>query len=71
MSREKVSVKPGDSIHIYHMFGHPEYRDTEGVVTNIVVDDIEDYGGLHAIVGTWGSDELYFDDDWEIIEEDE
>ena len=65
----KCDVKVGDIIHIYHMFGHPEYRDTEGVVTNIVVDYIEDYGGLHTIFGTWGPDGLFFDDDWESMED--
>lgn len=62
MSREKASVKVGDIIRIYHMFGSPEYKGVEGVVTH--------FGGI-AVYGTWGPDGLCFDDDWEIIEEDE
>ena len=55
----KINVKPGDVIHIYHVFGESEYRDTEGVVKYI--DD------MNRIHGTWGELALYFDDDWEII----
>lgn len=71
MPKFKHDVKVGDIIHIYHMFGYPEYKETEGVVTNIAVDYTEDYGGLHTIFGTWGLDGLCFDDDWEIVEVDE
>lgn len=62
MPREKGEVKPGDAIHIYHMFGEPEYRDREGVVK--FIDDI---GQIH---GSWGGLALNFDDDWEIIDEE-
>ena len=61
MTKFKTDVKRGDIIHIYHMFGYPEYRDTEGVV----IDYTED-----GVFGTWGPDGLNYDDDWEIIEED-
>ena len=57
----KNDVKVGDTIHIYHMFGNSEYKDTEGVVTGF--SDI-------AVYGTWGSDGLYYDDDWEIVEDE-
>lgn len=56
----KADVKVGDMIHIYHMFGEPEYRDREGVVK--CIDD------MNQIHGTWGGLALHFDDDWEIIE---
>ena len=56
------NVKPGDIVHIYHMFGESEYRDAEGVVKYI--DD------MNQIYGTWGELALHFDDDWEIINED-
>lgn len=55
----KSEVKPGDIIHIYHMFGEPRYKDREGVVKYI-----DDMNGIH---GTWGGLALMFDDDWEII----
>lgn len=55
----KENVKLGDIIHIYHMFGEPEYTDTEGVVRSI--DD------MNQIHGSWGGLALRFDDDWEII----
>lgn len=61
MAKNKADVEIGDIIHIYHMFGNSEYKDTEGVVTRF--SDI-------AVYGTWGPDGLCFDDDWEIIEED-
>ena len=60
MSKLKTEVKPGDTIHIYHMFGEPEYSDREGIVKYI-----DDMDGIH---GTWGGLALNFDDDWEIIE---
>ncbi len=56
-------VKIGDAIHIYHMFGEPEYTDTEGVVTYI-----DDIGQIH---GTWGGCALVPGDDFERIEEKE
>lgn len=62
MIKNKADVKPGDIIHIYHMFGEPDYHDREGVVKFI-----DDANGIH---GTWGGLALMFDDDWEIIEED-
>ena len=55
----KLDVKPGDMIHIYHMFGESSYSDREGVVKYI--DDMD------QIHGTWGGLALHFDDDWEII----
>ena len=58
--KSKLEVKPGDIIHIYHMFGEPEYTDREGVVRSI--DDMD------QIHGSWGGLALLFDDDWEIIE---
>ena len=54
----KTQVKPGDAIHIYHMFGFPEYRECEGVVK---------YIEENQLFGTWGPDPLIFADDWEII----
>lgn len=59
MIKGKDEVKPGDIIHIYHMFGESEYKDREGVVKYI--DDMD------QIHGTWGGLALLFDDDWEII----
>lgn len=56
--REKSEVKPGDGIHIFHMFGFPEYKDEEGVVKFIEGNEI---------FGSWGEDPLTFSDDWEII----
>ena len=58
--REKGEVKLGDGIHIYHMFGFPEYREAEGVVKFIDGDEI---------YGSWGDDPLTFSDDWEIIDD--
>ena len=58
--KSKLEVKPVDIIHIYHMFGEPEYTDREGVVRSI--DDMD------QIHGSWGGLALLFDDDWEIIE---
>lgn len=55
-------VKIGDIIHIYHMFGEPEYKDTEGVVQYI-----DDMGQIH---GTWGGCALVPGDDFEIISEE-
>jgi len=57
--KSKVEVKPGDVIHIYHMFGEPDYSDREGVVRSI--DD------MNQIHGSWGGLALHFDDDWEVI----
>ena len=57
--KSKSEVKPGDAIHIYHMFGEPEYRDREGVVK--FIDDTD------QIHGTWGGLALQYDDDWEVI----
>ena len=54
----KGDIRVGDVIHIYHMFGNSEYRDTEGVVKCI---DGE------FIYGTWGDAELLFTDDWEVV----
>jgi hypothetical protein len=62
MSKLKADVKPGDIIHIYHMFGEPDYAGREGVVRHI-----DDMDGIH---GTWGGLALFFNDDWEIIEDD-
>lgn len=59
MSRPKSEVKVGDIIHIYCMYGEPEYTDREGVVRHI-----DDIGQLH---GTWGGLALQNEDDWEII----
>lgn len=58
--KDKKSVKPGDVIHIYKMYGEPEYRGREGVVK--FIDD------ANQIHGSWGGLGLLFDDDWEIIE---
>lgn len=60
--KRKEDVKPGDVIHIYHMFGEPDYKDREGVVR--CIDD------ANQIHGSWGGLALFFDDDWEIIEEE-
>lgn len=59
MSKPKSEVKVGDIIHIYCMYGEPEYADREGVVRSI-----DDIGQLH---GTWGGLALQDEDDWEII----
>lgn len=59
--REKGSVKPGDRIHIYTMFGESEYSGREGVVK--IIDDMD------QIHGTWGGLALLFTDDWEIIDD--
>lgn len=58
----KSEVKPGDAIHIYHMFGEPDYSDRDGIITYI--DD------MHQIHGTWGGLALNYDDDFEIIAKD-
>ena len=58
--KAKSLVKVGDIIHIYDMFGEPQYSDREGVVYHI-----DDIGQIH---GTWGGLALNFDDDWEIID---
>ena len=55
----KFDVKPGDIVHIHHMYGELEYSDREGVVKSI-----DDIGQIH---GSWGGLALNFDDDWEII----
>lgn len=52
----------GDIIHIYHMFGEPEYKDTEGVVRYI--DD------MNQIHGTWGGCALVPGDDYVILKEE-
>ena len=57
--KSKGELKPGDIIHIYHMFGNREYKDTEGMVTYIDEKD--------QIYGTWGDAVLYFNDDWDIL----
>lgn len=59
MKKSKADVQPGDIIHIYIMFGEPEYKNSEGIVKYI--DD------MNQIHGTWGGLALHFDDDWEII----
>lgn len=59
MKKSKADVQPGDIIHIYVMFGEPEYSNREGMVRSI-----DDIGQIH---GTWGGLALQFDDDWEII----
>ncbi len=59
MPKFKNDINIGDIIHIYHMFGHSEYKDAEGIVTDY--DDT-------AVYGTWGLDSLNYDDDWEILE---
>jgi hypothetical protein len=59
MLKSKADVQPGDIIHIYVMFGEPEYSNREGVVRSI--DD------MNQIHGSWGGLALQFDDDWEII----
>ena len=59
----KFDVKPGDIVHIHHMYGEPEYSDREGVVRSI-----DDMGQIH---GSWGGLALNFDDDWEIISPEE
>lgn len=59
MMKNKSEVKPGDIIHIYQMFGEPQYSGKEGVVRSI-----DDIGQIH---GSWGGLALQYDDDWEII----
>ncbi len=59
MMKSKNEVKPGDIIHIYHMYGEPQYTGREGVVRSI-----DDIGQIH---GSWGGLALQYDDDWEII----
>ena len=54
--------KVGDIIHIYHMFGEPEYRDTEGIVKYI-----DDANQIH---GTWGGCALVSGDDFVILKEE-
>ena len=61
MSRPKDSVKVGDIIHIYTMFGEPEYKGREGVVRSI-----DAIGQIH---GSWGGLALNMDDDWVILDE--
>ena len=60
--KSKSEVKLGDRIHIYTMYGEPNYSNREGIVKYI-----DDIGQIH---GTWGGLALNFDDDWEIIEDD-
>ena len=57
--KNKNEVKPGDIIHIYQMFGEPQYSGKEGVICSI-----DDIGQIH---GSWGGLALQYDDDWEII----
>ena len=57
--KSKDSVKVGDIIHIYHMWGESDYSGREGVVR--IIDD------MNQIHGSWGGLALQFDDDWEII----
>lgn len=45
MKKIKSEVEPGDIIHIYTMFGEPNYSDREGVVRYI--DD------MNQIHGSW------------------
>lgn len=52
----------GDMIHIYHMFGEPDYRDTEGIVKYI-----DDANQIH---GTWGGCALIPGDDFVILKEE-
>lgn len=54
--------KVGDMIHIYHMFGEPQYKDTEGIVRYI--DD------MNQIHGTWGGCALVPGDDYVILKEE-
>ena len=62
MSKSKENTKPGDTIRIKYMYGEPNYTGKEGVVR--CIDDI---GQLH---GSWGGLALnFYDDDWEIIKE--
>lgn len=62
MPKFKSDVKVGDIIHIYHAFGAADRRGSEGVVTKVTDT---------AIYGTWDSEPLFFDDDWETLEEKE
>ena len=59
--KSKSNVHPGDSIHIFTMYGEPQYTDRVGTVTRI-----DDIGQIH---GTWGGLALTQDDDWEIVDE--
>lgn len=52
----------GDMIYIYHMFGEPDYRDTEGIVKYI-----DDANQIH---GTWGGCALIPGDDFVILKEE-
>jgi hypothetical protein len=52
-------VKVGDMIHIFAMYGEPEYKDREGIV-----EYIDDIGQIH---GTWGGLALNQQDDWTVI----
>ena len=58
--KSKTDVKPGDVIHIYQMYGEPEYAGREGVVRTI-----DSIGQIH---GSWGGLALQFDDDWVILD---
>ena len=53
-----MDIKVGDIIHIYHMWGEPQYNDREGVVTHI-----DDAGQIH---GTWGGCALIDGDDFAV-----
>jgi hypothetical protein len=59
--KSKTDVKPGDVIHIYNMYGEPQYAGREGVVRTI-----DSIGQIH---GSWGGLALQFDDDWVILDE--
>ena len=60
--KSKSQVKVGDRIHIYHMFGEPQYSGREGVVRHI-----DAIGQIH---GSWGGCALLDNDDWEIIDDE-
>ena len=60
--KPKSEVKPGDPIHIFTMYGEPQYTEREGTVTYI--DD------MNQIHGTWGGLALHYDDDWMIMEDE-
>jgi hypothetical protein len=55
--------KVGDMIHIFHMFGEPEYAGRDGVVRYI--DDMD------QIHGTWGGCALVSGDDFVVLERED
>lgn len=61
--KSKYEVKPGDKVHIINMEGEPHYSGREGVVLSI--------DSMNQIHGTWGGLALIFNDDWEIIDDEE